>query len=363
MIPLSQGLIVGVLVLFWVLFQTGQEWVSVAFYLLGLIFAILLVSQFWTLANAVYDARQAKRLFGFIGGGTALGGMMGSGITSTLTNTVGTDALLLISAGVLGFCIVIVLLILRREKAAVTADTAAAATEKGLGGRAALALFLSSRQMQMIALIITFGALGAAILDQQLSMATEEFKGRTQTDAMTTFLGYVRFMVSASALVIQLFLTSRIHRLLGVGFALTVLPGGLAVMAGIILFNAALWAPAAGSIVDRSIRYSLDKTTREILFLPLPAGIKMQAKPFVDVTVDRLAKGIGALLLIVLIKPFGFNLTWQQLSYADDRPRRGLALHDHPRQARVRGVVPPQHRAAGRAPVGGPPRHRRPQHD
>ena len=47
---------------------------SVALYILGLIFAILLVSQFWSLANAVYDPRQAKRLFGFIGGGTSLGG-------------------------------------------------------------------------------------------------------------------------------------------------------------------------------------------------------------------------------------------------------------------------------------------------
>ena len=52
MIPASQSAIVVVLVGFWFLFQTGQEWVSVAFYVLGLIFAILLVSQFWSLANA-----------------------------------------------------------------------------------------------------------------------------------------------------------------------------------------------------------------------------------------------------------------------------------------------------------------------
>ena len=73
-IPASQGAIVVTLVGFYALFQTGQEWVSVALYILGLIFAILLVSQFWSLANAVYDPRQAKRLFGFIGGGTSLGG-------------------------------------------------------------------------------------------------------------------------------------------------------------------------------------------------------------------------------------------------------------------------------------------------
>ena len=31
---------------------------------------------------------------------------------------------------------------------------------------------------------------------------------------------------------------------------------------------------------------------------------------------DRFAKALGALLLLVLIKPWGFGLDWQRLSYA-----------------------------------------------
>jgi ATP:ADP antiporter, AAA family len=311
-IPVSQSAIVVILVTFWALFQTGQEWVSVAFYIVGLIFAILLVSQFWSLANAIYNARQAKRLFGFIGGGTTLGGMTGAGITSLIATTVGTNTLLLWSAGALALCILIVMVVLRREGHAVAG--AGGEDELGLGPMEALRLFMNSRQIQLIAVVITFGALGAAILDQQLSMATEEFKGRGQTDSITAFLGAVRFWVSAAGFVIQVFLTSRIHRLLGIGFALMVLPLNLGLMAGVILANYALWAPALGSIVDRSFRYTVDKTTREILFLPLPLDVKLQAKPFVDVTVDRMAKGIGALLLLVFIKPWGLNLSWQQLS-------------------------------------------------
>ena len=48
------------------------------------ILAILLISQFWTLANDVYDPRQAKRIFGFIGGGASLGGATGAGLTAFL---------------------------------------------------------------------------------------------------------------------------------------------------------------------------------------------------------------------------------------------------------------------------------------
>ena len=45
--------------------------------------------------------------------------------------------------------------------------------------------------------------------------------------------------------------------------------------------------------------------------------LKYQAKPFIDVTVDRFAKGLGALIILVLIKRRGASrFSWQQLSYA-----------------------------------------------
>ena len=99
------------------LFQTGQEWVAAAFYLLGLIFAILLVSQFWSLANAIYDPRQAKRLFGFIGGGTASGEQRGASPRWS-PNTRHELAAPRKRRG-LALCIVIVVLVLGRERHAV----------------------------------------------------------------------------------------------------------------------------------------------------------------------------------------------------------------------------------------------------
>jgi hypothetical protein len=44
--------------------------------------------------------------------------------------------------------------------------------------------------------------------------------------------------------------------------------------------------------------------------------LKRLAKPFIDVTMDRVAKAFGAVLILVLIKPWGLNLDWRQLSYA-----------------------------------------------
>jgi AAA family ATP:ADP antiporter len=314
-IPVTQGGLAVLLVLFWFLFGGSSEgWIPVAFYFLGLIMGILLISQFWTLANDIFDARQAKRLFGFIGAGSVLGGMMGSGLT-TQAKRLGTQNLLLVSAAVLLLCVAIVWTVLRRTKGTQLAGIAAAGKEEeSVSGSEAVRLLKESKHLQVIALVIGFAALGSSILEQQLNMAAAEFLGTDDPDALTAFLGSVIFYISVIGFVVQIALTSRIHRLLGIGFALLVLPVSLGTSAVVMLIYHSIWAPAFGRIMDTSLRYTLDKTTREVLFLPLPTELKYRAKPFVDVTVDRLfGKGGSAVLLLILIKVLHFS--WQQIAY------------------------------------------------
>src|SRR5688572_367638 len=58
-IPIAQSVLAAVLVVFWALLRTDAVWVTVALYFFGQVLGVLLISQFWTLANEVYDARQA----------------------------------------------------------------------------------------------------------------------------------------------------------------------------------------------------------------------------------------------------------------------------------------------------------------
>ena len=68
-------------------------------------------------------------------------------------------------------------------------------------------------------------------------------------------------------------------------------------------------------MLDGTLRYSLDKTTREVLFLPVPPGLRFRAKPFIDVTMEKFGKAFAAVLLLVLISPWGLGLEWRSLSY------------------------------------------------
>lgn len=312
-LPITQAGMAALLLVFWFLFQTNATWVSVAFYVAGLVLGVLLISQFWTLANVVYDPRQAKRLFGFVGGGAPLGGIAGSALAAAAPR-IGSVNLILPSAALMLVCALLVTLIIRREH--IDAGPAGEPREKGVSATEAFELLRESTHLQIIALVISFAAVGAAIIEQQLNMAAQAAKGAGATDSITGFLAQVGLWTSSIGFVIQVWLTSRIHRYLGIGFALMVLPVSLGATAIVMLLNAGLWAPGLARVLDQSLRYTVDKTTREILFLPLPAHIKLKAKSFVDVTVDRIAKAAGALLLLVLVKPWGLHLDWQHLSYA-----------------------------------------------
>jgi len=309
-VPVTQAGLAAVLVGFWPLFRTGAVWVSAAFYAFGLALGLLLISQFWTLANDVYDSRQARRLFGFIGGGASLGGAMGAAVTRVLVDIVGTPNLLPVSAGVLLGCSAIVAVIVRREPGA--AASLPVEAERGVGLAAGVRLLAASRHLRVITLLIACAGVSAVIIEQQLNMAAAETGA--SIDEITRILSEVAIYLSLGGFVVQMTVTNRLHGSTGLVVALLMLPLTLGIMAGVILFNAVLWAPAAARVLDTSLRYTIDKTTREVLFLPLPPDLKHRAKPFVDVTVDRFARAAGAIALLVCIKPWGLGLRWPELS-------------------------------------------------
>ena len=313
-IPATQLAIVGLLLIFWALLRTGAVWVTVAFYFFGLILGILLISQFWTLANDIFDPRQAKRLFGFIGGGASLGGALGAGITAAIVEEVGSEQLLLVSAVALAGCTAIVLLLLRHHHVGEQAEFDV--SDRGDGGREDVRLLARSRPLQVLALTVACAAAGAAVVDQQLNMAAEALRGDGGGDSIAAFLAQITAYLSLAGFVVQVALVSRIYRSAGIGVALLLLPIGFSASAAIILFTGALWAVAGARVLSSTMRYTLDKTTREVLFLPLAAEVRHRVKPFIDVTMDRVAKALTAVLLLACIQPWGLGLDWRQLSYA-----------------------------------------------
>nr|NIW79005.1 hypothetical protein [Calditrichia bacterium] len=101
--------IISNLIIFWLLlyFDYQGGWFIYAFYVWVAIFAVITTSQFWTLANYVFNAREAKRLFGFVGAGAISGGIFGGYLTNYLAPLIGTNHLIFICIGLLTLCLII----------------------------------------------------------------------------------------------------------------------------------------------------------------------------------------------------------------------------------------------------------------
>lgn len=296
---------VAALVAFFGLFALGRGWVAVVYYVwLGMAFAIA-VSQFWTYANQVFDSRQARRLFSFIGAGGLLGSVLGGLLAVKLTRVLGTRYTLLGAAAVMTLVPILVLLIERHRRRTATAPTrrARARFDDARGG---LRTLRGSRLLALIGLLMLATVAIGQLVQWQFYWYVE--KNTSLLDERTSVIGLAFVAMGLIGFFFQLGITGRIHRVLGVSVGLRVLPGSVAVAQLAVVVAVAAASGAVYPLVwllflsEGSLRHSVDQATRELLFLPVAEELRVKAKAFIDVFVQRFGKGAAAILILVTIE-------------------------------------------------------------
>jgi ATP/ADP translocase len=306
--------VIGLLLFFWGLLFRHMPWAAGVFYVWVAVFSVLVVTLFWLVANDLYRPREAKRLFGFIGSGGILGGIVGSSIAALGAQVVGTENLLLLSAGVLVCCWAVVqrLWALAPAKPDAAEPPAPRARRESvfsdLGGF--IRMLTQSRYLLLLVAMVGLNKLVATLVYYQLNPFIEQ--AFPDQDARTTFMGMFLGGVNTAAFVVQFFCTSWVLRRWGLLPALLVLPAGLLTGSiGLIIWPVFAFA-AATELFDGSLNYSLQQTTKEVLYLPIDRSIRYKVKPFIDMVVFRFGKGIAAVIGIVLLS--GFHAPPQTLS-------------------------------------------------
>src|SRR6202162_4362723 len=100
--------------LFWGLIHyLHLAWLFPVFYVWVKIFGVLVPTQIWTLANYVLTTREAKRVFGMVGGGGIAGWIFSGFFSKTIARRFGTESLLLGMVLFLLICAGLVLVIRR----------------------------------------------------------------------------------------------------------------------------------------------------------------------------------------------------------------------------------------------------------
>ena len=144
-----------------------STWLLYFYYVWVAIYAVLATSQFWILANLVYNIREAKRLFGFIGAGAISGGILGGYLTNLLAPIIGNDDLMIIGAILVIGCIPLLHIIWRKRVKSLGVFRQQQRTYAS--NESSFKLILESKHLTYIAGIIGVGVLVAKLVDYQYS--------------------------------------------------------------------------------------------------------------------------------------------------------------------------------------------------
>ncbi len=284
------------LVLMWWLIGLHLPWMIYVLNIWVSLFSIVTVSQGWLVASNLFDTRAAKRLYPLLGMGMVIGAAFGGEFTNRTAQLVGTSNLLLASA------VMVLLAYLSFRVAATHADRslghARGAEETSFSVPEMVRDIVKGRHLQVIIGMMVVMYLVDTLVEYQFQrMAQAGYHG----DQLTAFFGqFYGIYLNGVEFVFQLFFTALVVNWFGVGGTLLIAPVAVSLCSVAIMAAPGVASAGAVRLTEASTRYTLNKTGMELLYMPLPLALRNRVKAFIDICVDRLSRGIGGVLLLLL---------------------------------------------------------------
>jgi AAA family ATP:ADP antiporter len=300
------------LLVFRAVYSEGSALLGMVFYGWYDLFAAVLVTQFFMAVQVFFNARDAKAAVPLVIAAGSLGVVFGGVITGVFARSVGTPNLLLVAAGFVAVFAIAIPFIWQGYPP-VRATGRKGSEKKRVHVLSDFADIFSNQHIRLIAGLVLVTVLVKQIVDYQFNEASSVFLGGDR-DAISSFQGFVFGIKDALPLLVLLPLGPLLKRY-GVGLAVLMLP---VVMLGSTVGLAvafSVWTATVAKAADSMFRYSAERTAREILYVPVPTELKLKAKSYVDVAVE---KGFGKVAAGLLI--------WIFVAFLDYRSATWLAV-------------------------------------
>ena len=321
------------LVLFYILgiLDVPLSILGVVFWIWVSIFSVFVIAQFWCFSNDIYTEQAGKRLFPIIMFGQNLGAYLGAKSTKNLVQPEGplnVYQLMLLAGALLTISIILTFMIHKREtkrikqKEAISTPekvTTKKTEEKPLQKGGGFRLVLKSRYLIFLALMFlalnyvntTGEYIRSDVWKQEATEAREAGKIEDSEEATTQYLTKIESgfheIVNLLAMLIQLFLVSRIFKWFGVRGAVLFLPfialGGYFLIGLGASFAVVKWTKT----LENSTDYSLMNATRGALFLITSREAKYKAKAAIDTFFVRTGDVLVALTVFIGTTLFTFS--------------------------------------------------------
>ena len=296
---------------------------GIVYYLWVGMFGVFVVAQFWTFCADIYTDERGKRMLPFIAIGATSGAAAGSWLVDQLVKSglVPTEALLLVAIAPLVISIVLVRRVEQREgqraghvvETALGEGTGAASSQKASLWSGAK-LVLASKFLLLAALVtlctnwvntngenLLFRVIqeALAVTAQEQGIADGQPMLAFIRDGTTAFYGNFYFWVNIAALLLQAFVASRLLKYGGFAAILLVLPVIALMSYSVMALLPVLAVVKLMKIAENATDYSLNNTSRHVLWLPVSSAMKFRGKPAIDTLYVRLGDGLAAITVLV----------------------------------------------------------------
>ncbi len=253
------------------------------------VYVVILVELVWTLANSAFKTTTARWAYGFFCVAGTFGDMSGSYLSGKLAHSVGSAELLWLIVPTMG---AIALVGVAAAKSCGWPHPDNKSAIRGL-----LGVVRNSRSVQLLLALVAVIQIVTTLID--FSYLTTSFDAYPVLADRTEAYAQVQMAIGLGSLVLQA-LSGAIVTVIGVRALVIALP--------VILGGAALYASlhptftglAVLKIVNKSLDYSLFRTSKELLYRPLSYAERTQGKAAVDIFGYRAAKGAASGLLEVV---------------------------------------------------------------
>jgi AAA family ATP:ADP antiporter len=268
------------------LFGLDARWVPHGFYLWTGCIASLAVAQFWRLGAGLFTVASAKRFFGPVGAGGALGALAGAGLAAFAQRSMPPRDLLVLGAILLAGAALVPVLAL---------PVPAPRPAPPLLRRDPVARADTRRHLRLLFGAVALTALCATLVDYAFKSSIDR---ALPTEELGPFFGRFYLGMNLLSLAIQVLIAPLVLRVFGVTRVLWTHP--------ITLLLGALGAALAGGLaavillrgVDGALRQSLHRSALELLQFPLSEAQRRRHKAFVDGLGQRAGQALGSLAIL-----------------------------------------------------------------
>jgi AAA family ATP:ADP antiporter len=297
------------ILLFWYFFANNirMDVVAQVFFIWLSVYNVFVVSIFWSFMVDIYKSGDSKALFGMIASGGTIGGIVGPSIVTFLTDSLGTESLLLISATVLSFAIFCIfkLVNLRKEALGMANDE----SEKAIGGGmldGLIEIFKSRYLMGVTAMVFLLSLTATFSYFVQGDMIYSTY---TDMDERVKIFGMIDLYVSIGALIFQVFIAGPVLSNYGIKGGIIILP--IITVIGFLLLAI---SPTIGVFIifqtlRRASEYGMFVPSRENLFSVVRREEKYKAKNFIDTVVFRGGDVANSWFYNLLNSGFGLSMS------------------------------------------------------